>query len=392
MHELNIKNFTTDWNDGIALCTLMDRIEPGTCSHYSTLDSKNGLENCRLGIRLALEKLKIPSIISPDDLNSTDVDELSVMTYLSYFYRLWTSRLLEWIQSMIPYRNVQNLGTDWCSGINLVALCNAINPGMLPEWNTLDPHQGVENITLAMQGAQNTLSIQPLFTAAQMANPEPDEMGNSIYLARFMYAKAIPTPNMVTARGQGLKRAFVGKIAEFEVDATKGGDGSLDVKVTCDGKRIDTNILTPQKGIYRLGYAPEKGGRVVIDIKWTGVAIPGSPYTVEVIDPSGLSVTCKYLTGAQSAIIGKPVPLDITGINKTNDLKVTITHPDGSTENAKMVVKGKGVEASYIPSRVGEDDVSVKYIDNDIPGSPIKVLVVDPRQCSVVYELFAKTK
>jgi len=384
--ELNIKNFTTDWNDGIALCTLMDRIEPGTCSHYSTLDSKNGLENCRLGIRLALEKLKIPSIISPDDLNSTDVDELSVMTYLSYFYRLWTSRLLEWIQSMIPYRNVQNLGTDWCSGINLVALCNAINPGMLPEWNTLDPHQGVENITLAMQGAQNTLSIQPLFTAAQMANPEPDEMGNSIYLARFMYAKAIPTPNMVTARGQGLKRAFVGKIAEFEVDATKGGDGSLDVKVTCDGKRIDTNILTPQKGIYRLGYAPEKGGRVVIDIKWTGVAIPGSPYTVEVIDPSGLSVTCKYLTGAQSAIIGKPVPLDITGINKTNDLKVTITHPDGSTENAKMVVKGKGVEASYIPSRVGEDDVSVKYIDNDIPGSPIKVLVVDPRQCSVVYE------
>lgn len=385
--ELNIKNFTTDWNDGIALCTLMDRIEPGTCSHYSTLDSNNGLENCRLGVRLALERLKIPNIISADDLHSKDVDELSVMTYLSYFYRLWLKRLLEWIQSMIPYRNVQNLGTDWCSGVNLVALCNAINPGMLPEWNTLDPHEGVDNIKLAMEAAQSTLNIQPLFGAAQMANPEPDEMGNSIYLARFMYAKAVPAPNMVIARGQGLKRAFVGKLAEFEVDATKGGDGTLDVKITCNGKRIDTNILTPQKGIYRLGYAPDKSGRVNIDIKWSGVAIPGSPYTVEVIDPSGISVICKYVSGMQCALVGKPVPIEITGINTTNDLSVSITHPDGSTENAKMVVKGgKGVEASYIPSRVGEDDVSVKYSDSGIPGSPFKVLVVDPKQCSVVYE------
>ena len=384
--ELNIKNFTTNWNDGIALCTLMDRIEPGTCSHYSTLDSNNGLENCKLGIRLALERLKIPSIISPDDLHSTDVDELSVMTYLSYFYRLWTNRLLQWIQSMIPYRNVQNLGTDWCSGVNLVALCNAINPSMLPEWNTLDPHQGVDNIKMAMEAAQNTLSIQPLFGAAQMANPEPDEMGNSIYLARFMYAKAVPVPNMVFARGQGLSRAFVGKLAEFEVDATKGGDGSLDVKITCNGKKVDVNILTPQKGLYRLGYVPEKSGRVVIDIKWSGVAIPGSPYIVETIDPSGFSVICKYATGAQCAVVGKPVPLEITGINTTTDLSVSITHPNGSTECAKMVVKGKGVEASYVPSRAGEDDVSVKYSNSDIPGSPFKVLVVDPRQCSVVYE------
>ena len=384
--ELNIKNFTTDWNDGIALCTLMDRIEPGTCSHYSTLDSKNGLENCKLGVRLALERLKISNIISPDDLHSTSVDELSVMTYLSYFYRLWTKKLLEWIQSMIPYRNVQNLGTDWCNGINLVALCNAINPGMLPEWNILDPHQGIDNIKLAMEGAQNTLSIQPLFAATQMANPEPDEMANSIYLARFMYAKAIPIPDMVTARGQGLKRAFVGKIAEFGVDATKGGDGSLDVKITCNGKKTDTNILTPQKGMYRLSYVPEKSGRVIIEIKWSGVAVPGSPYAVEVVDPSGLSVTCKYVTGTQCAVVGKPVPLEITGTNTTTDLAVSITHPDGSTENAKMVVKGKGVEASYVPSRVGEDDVSVKYCDSEIPGSPFKVLVVDPRQCSVAYE------
>ena len=384
--ELNIKNFTIDWNDGIALCTLMDRIEPGTCSHYSTLDSKNGLENCKLGIRLALERLKIPSIISPDNLHSKDVDELSVMTYLSYFYRLWVKKLLQWIQSMIPYRNVQNLGTEWCNGVNLVALCNAINPGMLPEWNTLDPHQGVNNIKMAMEGAQNTLSIQPLFAAAQMANPEPDEMGNSIYLARFMYARAKAIPDSVIARGQGLKRAFVGKLAEFEVDATKGGDGSLDVKITCNGKKVDTNIITPHKGMHRLSYVPEKSGRVVIDIRWSGVSIPGSPYTVEVIDPSGLSVICKHVTGMQCAVVGKPVPMEITGVNTTTDLAVSITHLDGSTKNATMVMKGKGVEASYVPSRVGEDDVSVKYSDSEIPGSPFKVLVVDPRQCSVAYE------
>jgi len=384
--ELNIKNFTIDWNDGIALCTLMDRIEPGTCSHYSTLDSKNGLENCKLGIRLAYERLEIPSIISPDDFHSCDVDELSVMTYISYFYRRWTSKLLEWIQSMIPYRNVQNLGLDWCSGINLVALCNAINPGMLTDWNKLDPHAAVDNIAMAMKGAQETLSIQPLFKPAQMANPEPDEMANSIYLARFMYAKAIPVPTMVQARGQGLKRAFVGKNADFEVDATKGGDGSLDVKVTCNNAMLDVNTQTPQKGMYKLIYVPEKSGKINIEIKWSGVHIPGSPYLVDVIDPSGLSVSSKYVTGSQAAIVGKPVPIEITGVKATNDLNVSITHPDGSKETAKMAVKGKGVEASYIPTRVGEDDVQVKYSDSEVPGSPFKVLVVDPKQCSVVYE------
>ena len=43
------------------------------------------LDNCRTGLALAFEHLGIPRIISPEHLSSDDMDELSGMTYMSYF-------------------------------------------------------------------------------------------------------------------------------------------------------------------------------------------------------------------------------------------------------------------------------------------------------------------
>ena len=43
------------------------------------------LDNCRTGLELAFEHLGIPRIISPEHLSSDDMDELSGMTYMSYF-------------------------------------------------------------------------------------------------------------------------------------------------------------------------------------------------------------------------------------------------------------------------------------------------------------------
>ena len=46
------------------------------------------LENCRNAMTLAKTHFDIPLVVRPEDLSSADLDELSGMTYLSYFMKL----------------------------------------------------------------------------------------------------------------------------------------------------------------------------------------------------------------------------------------------------------------------------------------------------------------
>jgi filamin len=63
-------------------------------------------------MEVAEREFGIPMLISPEDLSSPDLDELSGMTYLSYFMNSPTSpgykATLRWVRSQIPDENVEN--------------------------------------------------------------------------------------------------------------------------------------------------------------------------------------------------------------------------------------------------------------------------------------------
>jgi len=145
--EQKIQNFTTDWNDGIALCALVNRIKPGLIPNFATLSSSNKLENCTLGMKTAETHLEIPFLMDPEDLCHPNIDELSVMTYISYFTKLANAYLLQYIQATIPDQNITNFTTDWNNGINLACLLNGLNPGGFPDCHSLDPHKALDNLT-----------------------------------------------------------------------------------------------------------------------------------------------------------------------------------------------------------------------------------------------------
>ena len=54
-----IQNFSTDWNNGKAVCGLVDQIKSGLCKDHMGLDKSNGLENCTQGMDLAEKHLKV---------------------------------------------------------------------------------------------------------------------------------------------------------------------------------------------------------------------------------------------------------------------------------------------------------------------------------------------
>lgn len=70
------------------------------------------VENCRTAILLAKEHLNIPRVISPEDFASEALDELSAMTYLSYFVRSESPGYydtLNWVCKQLRTTQITNL-------------------------------------------------------------------------------------------------------------------------------------------------------------------------------------------------------------------------------------------------------------------------------------------
>jgi len=81
--DYNVSNFGADWRSGKALCALINSIVPNSID-TSLLDEQSSLKRAQAAIAVA-ERLDIPTIMNAEDLTSQSVDELSIITYVSYF-------------------------------------------------------------------------------------------------------------------------------------------------------------------------------------------------------------------------------------------------------------------------------------------------------------------
>ena len=82
-YNLPTHNFTTHWSDGRRLCALVDSYEPGTVPHFD--EDEEPLAVAEWGIDAAMELLEVPPVLTPDDMTHPNLDELSMITYLSVF-------------------------------------------------------------------------------------------------------------------------------------------------------------------------------------------------------------------------------------------------------------------------------------------------------------------
>jgi Ca2+-binding EF-hand superfamily protein len=84
--DVQVDNFHTSWQTGLAFCALINRFRPDLLD-FDSLDKSNRAENLELAFRVAEESLDIPRLLDVEDL--IDVprpDERSVMTYVSEYY------------------------------------------------------------------------------------------------------------------------------------------------------------------------------------------------------------------------------------------------------------------------------------------------------------------
>jgi len=84
-----VNNFGSDWSDGKVLCALVNSLRPNTINMAGLDDPYN---NAKQGIDAAESDLLIPRIMEPEDFSNGNPDELSVVTYASFFRDAMNSR------------------------------------------------------------------------------------------------------------------------------------------------------------------------------------------------------------------------------------------------------------------------------------------------------------
>jgi len=84
--DVDVKNFTDSFTNGLAFCALIHKFRPDLLD-YDSLNAADNEKNLSLAFDIAEKDLQIPRLLDVEDMNNPD--EKSVMTYVSeYYHRL----------------------------------------------------------------------------------------------------------------------------------------------------------------------------------------------------------------------------------------------------------------------------------------------------------------
>ncbi|XP_056004558.1 filamin-A-like isoform X3 [Ostrea edulis] len=379
--ECGIGNFTTDWNSGIALHALIDYCRPGLYPNWRQISRSDGLNNCKNAMELAKREFDIPLVVRPEDLSSPDLDELSGMTYLSYFMKVDSPgyhATMSMVRKLLKHGNVTNFTTDWSDGRLLCNLCVSLGASV-SGWPTLTGNS-IENQGLGIQAAQR-LGVEPILTAKEMCDPEVDHIGIMAYAAYFNRFKPIRSPAEKVVMDMQPKNCYIGIISTFtvrieddEVSSSgvsadlKGPDSNPPVTFSWSG-RVGTASFTPtETGIHRLNVYCENQLIVGCPISFKVLA-DRSKVTFSSIDHCAVGMITELKVNSQYAGQG--------------DVQVEARAPGGRVQNLHTVYRNGDYIINFTPSEVGVWQVSVHYEGDHISGSPFNIKVFDPNAVRV---------
>ena len=385
--NVEVSNVTTDWNDGIVLSRVIEYLHPGLFPDITSLSSANKKDNCNRAITSAKEKLNIPPIISADDMADPDVEEKPMMMYLSYYIKPCIKKIHEWAQSLVPDRAIRNMSSDWCSGVHLTALINAIRPDILPKWTVLNEECGIKNITKALGVAKDFLGIEPSLKPDDMAKSTIDEMSVSEYLAPFMSVKRETQSvdySTITATGGGLKGGYAGRAESVTVKATESGllkedDLTAVMKSTVDDTQQALVEMKDQgNGVYLLTYEAATAGDYILNIDYKDNPIARSPFTVTILEPPNAS-KCQLQVTETVIIVKKAVTFTIDCTSAGHgELAVTVNDPTGNEIEHSISELNKVYTITFTPTFVGDYIIEALWSGKTISTVPLVISTFDP--------------
>ncbi|XP_034327974.2 filamin-A isoform X1 [Magallana gigas] len=379
--ECAVTNFTTDWNSGIALHALIDFCRPGLSPNWRQMSRSDGLNNCKSAMELAKREFDIPLVVRPEDLSSPDLDELSGMTYLSYFMKVDSPgyhATLNMVRRLLKKGTVNNFTTDWSDGRMLCNLCVSLGAS-IAGYPALTGN-AIENQELGIQAGKK-LGVEPILTAKEMCDPEVDHIGIMAYAAYFSRFKPVRSSAEKVVMDVQPKNCYIGITSTFSVRIEdddlytsavradlKGPDSNPPVTFSWSG-RVGTASFTPlETGIHRLNVYCDNQLIVGCPISFKVLA-DRSKVTFSSIDHCAVGMITELKVNSQFAGQG--------------DVQVEARAPGGRVHNLRTVYRNGDYIINFTPSEVGVWQVSVQYEGDHISGSPFNIKVFDPNAVRV---------
>ena len=398
----NINNFSTDWNDGINLSALVDYCKPGLIPNHASLDPNNGLQNITNAMNLAEENFGIPQVMRPEDLAVPKPDELSVMVYVSYFCRpdsVGQKRLIEWLNTVLPGRNITNFSTDWKDGRNLCALVNAVAPGSLPPQSMLDAQSARENIQLAIEAAERHYpGILLRMSAGDFLSPLTHPLSIVTYLSTFQFLdqQSVQSPwvaavgpsfsSAATGKGvlleSGINGGATGKDAMFSVQGDLSFEDDLTLAIaSLEGDQIDFEQLISPPQTPSSPYPPTIPGTYTVDVRQQVSGSPDQMTHREQTNVGHCRVSGRGITRASVGMVAEFL-IDCSVAGRAS-ISVEVIPPSGENIPTTITLKPTGVhQVRFVPETIGEHTINVYWAGKPVPNSPYNCLVANPSVCT----------
>ncbi|CAG9759879.1 unnamed protein product [Ceutorhynchus assimilis] len=380
--DLPMKNFTTDWNDGKRLGALVD----------SDWDPKDSVQNASEAMGLADDWLNIPQLIKPEEIVNPNIDEQSMMTYLSQYpnAKLKTGAPLRPRTSPNKVRvygpGVEPTGPVAGATVNFTVETFSAGKGNV-DVVIENPKGHKEPVDVRFNNDRNltyTVSYTPQMEGMHKVNVKYSgrEVPKSPFAVKVEGHAGDPTK--VTASGPGLQPdgVFVNKGTHFDISTKAAGKGVPEVVIldpSGNKNSVPVKVRQTSPDVWRCEYISNTLGLHSVNIFFAGQPIPNSPFGVRISPVSDHKKVKASGRGLQQngVRVKDAAEFNIYTEGAGEGFpEVTIIGPAGVKETCRMnKVDGNVYHCVYNPLKEGRYRVMVTFAGNEIHKSPFEVNV-----------------
>ncbi|XP_033213591.1 filamin-A isoform X3 [Belonocnema kinseyi] len=393
--DLPISNFTSDWNDGRAVGALVDAVAPGLCPDWQDWNPKDAVQNASEAMGLADDWLNIPQLVKPEDMVNPNIDEMSMMTYLSQYpnAKLKTGAPLRPRtnpNSIPPPRvraygpGIEPTGPIIGAPANFTVETFSAGKGKV-DVSVDDPKGNKLPVNIKFNQDRNLT-----YSVSYTPKSEGPHKVKVLFAGREIPKSPYPVmveghagdPSKVTASGPGLQPVgnVINRPTYFDVFTKDAGRGVPEVIVLDPQKNtIPAKLRQTSPDVWRCEYVSPVLGLHSVNVFFAGKLIPGSPMGVNIAPVSDAKKCRAYGRGLLSN--GVRVKDDADFVITTKDAgegvpEVRVIGPGGVNLPAQLTkVDATTYNCVYNPVKDGRHVVMVTYGGKEIPKSPFEVNV-----------------
>ncbi|XP_019622919.1 PREDICTED: uncharacterized protein LOC109468979 [Branchiostoma belcheri] len=250
------RDWTGSWSDGTLLCALVEALVPGTCPRYDLLNPSQGLNNARLGLKLAERNLGVPQLIAPEEISDSRLQSSDRLAR-------YVSRLRQ-VSMRLESTNSQSK-------------------------RVLSPQVSLEDTVVR---DICTVSGSGLTVAEVNREATFNIFARSATIIDFEVQIKVPTGQVTSERVRQRAGLSVETFNQIFLEHKRkqvtrtGQKGRPRPRREQDPDKVYLGFVCTHEGFFQVGYTPKKAGFHLITVLWMGSPVEGCPFRVRVQDSS----------------------------------------------------------------------------------------------------------